>query len=194
MKATTIFKMKNKKNQLIIYLFLSALIILNVCLYASAKMSFAGYWSDRVLFWIWFLATPFIVFSFWKKIWAKIYFGLLVLGLILSILPMGIFFFGIMLSTTGSGRLNHFSLQNNIRVQTVGYGVLGRPRLQIVKDGVLFDKIKLETGDEIEKNDSTWFELRDAKNAKFISETDTSITIKYYFEKDSVQTVHQLKK
>ncbi|WAC42570.1 hypothetical protein [Pedobacter sp. SL55] len=185
--------MKNKTILLLFYLTVSALMLLNVCLYTSAKMSFAGYWSDRVIFWIWLLATPVVVICFWKIIWTKIYFWLLLTGLILSVLPMALPFFGIFLSGTGRGRLNHFSIENNIRVQTVAYGIMGRPRLQIVKDGLLFDKVLLEDVDEVNKNDSTWLEFRNAANAKFISQSDTSITIKYFFEKDTLQTEHVLK-
>lgn len=185
--------MANKNILIGFYLFISALIMLNVCLYWFAKMSYAGYWSDRVIFWLWLLVTLLVVISFWKNIWTKIYFSLLVATLILTILPMAIPFFGLFLAGSGSGRLNHFSLENNMRVQTVGYGVMGRPRLQIVKDGLLFDKIVLEDGDEIEKNDSTWLEIRRAKNAKLIGETDTSITVKYFFEKDTINALHIFK-
>lgn len=205
--------MANKTILIRFYLFISGLIILNICLYYFAMMSFTGYWSDRVIFWIWLLATPVVVISFWKKIGTKIYFWLLVATLILTILPMAIPFFGLILAGSGSGRLNHFNLDNNIRVQTVSYGVMGRPRLQIVKDGLLFDKIKLEDGDEIFTNDTTWIEvkdannpkniakspelktleIRDAKNAKLINQTDTSLTVKYFFEKDTVETIHVFK-
>ncbi|RZL51240.1 MAG: hypothetical protein EOP00_00035 [Pedobacter sp.] len=185
--------MINKTNLIRFYLFISALIVLDVFLYTFSQMSFSGYWSDRIVFWIWFLITPFIVFGNWKKLWAKIYFWLLLAGSILSAFPMGLPFFAIVLSTTGNGRLNHFNLNNNIRVQTVSYSIMGRPRLQIVKDDLLFDKIMLEDGDEIEKNDSTTLEIRNAKKANLISETKTSIAVKYFFEKDSIQTVHQLK-
>ena len=203
--------MANKTILIRFYLFISGFIILNICLYFFARMSFTGYWSDRVIFWIWLLATPVVVISFWKKIGTKIYFWLLVATLILTILPMAIPFFGLILAGSGSGRLNHFNLENNIRIQTVSYGVMGRPRLQIVKDGLLFDKIKLEDGDEIFTNDTTWIEVRDAnnpknitkspelktlmvrdaKNAKLIKETDTSITVKYFFEQDTAETTHR---
>jgi len=182
--------MINKTNLIRFYVFISALIVIDVCLYVIAQMSYTGYWSDRVIFWIWFLATPIVLFSFWKKNWTKIYFGLLFTGLILSILPMAIPFFGIILSTTGRGRHNHFSLQDNFRMQTVGYGVMGRPLLQIVKDGLLFDKIMLEEADEIQKNDSISLELRNALHVKLINITDTSITVKYYFDKDTLQNMH----
>ena len=182
---------KNKTLFFRIYLFISALIILNSSLYAFARMSFVGYWSDRILFWIWILTTLFVIIIFWKKLWTKIYFGLLVIGLILSILPMMLPFFSILLSATGKGRMNHFSLGNNLRLEIISYSIIGRPRIQVVKDGFLFDKIKLEDQDEIQKNDSTLLEIRDAKNAQLIKETDTSITVKYFFEKDTMQTVHE---
>lgn len=199
-----------KKQILIrVYLFVSALITLDVVLYCFWQMSFTGYWSDRVIFWIWLLLTPIVTFSFWRKLWAKIYFGLLVAGLILTILPMAIPFFGILLSGSGSGRLNHFNLGNNIRIQTVGYGVMGRPSVQIVKDGLLFDKIKFEDGDEIGANDVISiksldvkngeeqelpaFAIRDAKNIQLIKETDTNITVKCFFEKATVETIYRFK-
>jgi len=120
---------------------------------------------------------------------------------------MAILFFGLILAGSGSGRLNHFNLENNIRIQTVSYGVMGRPRVQVVKDGLLFDKIKLEDGDEIAANDVISikpvdakngedqelpaFMIRYAKNVKLINETDTSITVKYFFEEATVETVHR---
>ncbi|RZJ74672.1 MAG: hypothetical protein EOO47_20795 [Flavobacterium sp.] len=200
-----------EKKQILIrfYLFISALIVLNAVLYCFWQMSFTGYWSDRVIFWIWLLLTPIITFGYWKKLWAKIYFWLLVAGLILTILPMAMPFFAIYLSASGSGRLNHFNLENNIRIQTVGYGVMGRPRVQIVKDGLLFDKIKFEDGDEIGANDVSSikpidvknsedqelpaFMIRDAKSVKLLKESDTSITVKYFFENATVETVHRFK-
>lgn len=122
---------------------------------------------------------------------------------------MAIPFFGLILAGSGSGRLNHFNLENNIRIQTVGYGVMGRPRVQIVKDGLLFDKIKFEDGDEIgandvisiksveikndEDQDLPAFMIRDAKNIKLLNETDTSITVKCFFEKATVETVYRFK-
>jgi len=106
---------------------------------------------------------------------------------------MAIPFFAIYLSATGNGRFNHFNLASDFRVQTVSYGVMGRPKIQIVKDGLLFDRVLLEDSDEIKKNDSTWLEVRYAKNAKLISQTDSSVTIKYFFGKDTLQTEHILK-
>ena len=183
---------RTKETRLIrFYLIISALMILNLCLFVSARMSFAGYWSDRILFWIWVFTTPFIIILCWMKLFTKIYFGLLMITLILSFLPMAVPFFAIFLSASGEGRINHFNLDNNMRIQIVNYGILGRPRVQVVKDNFLFDQIKYEDQDEIQKNDSTWFELRDAKNVILINETANSITVKYFFENDTLNTTHQ---
>jgi len=104
---------------------------------------------------------------------------------------MAIPFFAIFLSASGERRINHFNLDNNIRIQIVNYGVLGRPLVQIVKDNLLFDQIKYEDQDEIQKNDSTWFELRDAKNVILTNETANSITVKYFFENDTLNATHK---
>ena len=167
--------------------------LLDIYLYLFYKISLTGYWSDRVLFWICFIATPIVVFVFWKKLVTKIYFWLLVAGLILSFVPMAMPFYAIVLSTTGSGRFNHFTLSNNIRIQTVGYGIMGAPRLQIVKDGMLLDQVLLETSDHLMLNDSVSLDTRDAINVKLINRTDTNITVKYFFKNDSIQAIHSLK-
>jgi len=185
--------MEKKQILIRVYIFISSLILLNTILYWFWQMSFVSYWSDRIIFWIWLILTPIVTFSFWKKIWAKIYLWLLVAVLILTIVPMAIPFFGIYFSATGLGRFNHFSLENNFRVQTVAYGVMGRPRIQLVKDGLLFDKVLLEDIDEIKKNDSTWLEIRKSKNAELMKQSDSSVTIKYFFEKDTIQAEHVLK-
>jgi hypothetical protein len=39
------------------YVLVSLLLVLNVSLYVGWRISLAGYWSDRVLFWIWLLFT-----------------------------------------------------------------------------------------------------------------------------------------
>jgi len=104
---------------------------------------------------------------------------------------MAIPFFAIFLSASGKGRINNFNLDNNIRIQIVNYGILGRPRVQVVKDNFLFDQMKYEDQDEIQKNDSTWLELRDAKNVILTNETANSITVKYFFENDTLNATYQ---
>lgn len=176
-----------------LYLAVSLLMIANVCLFTLAKMSFVGYWSDRILFWFWLLLTLYILAIYWRKMAVKIYGLLLFLGLFLSILPMGLIFFGILLSVTGKGRLAKFSLADKTRVQVVNYGLIGRAKIQIVKDGFLFDKIIYDAPlDEIQKKDSTWLDIQQAKNCQLINQSDTAITLRYFFEKDTIQQTYTL--
>lgn len=63
---------RTKETRLItFYLFISALMILNLCLFVSARMSLAGYWSDRILFWIWVLQLLLLSFFAGKNFLRK---------------------------------------------------------------------------------------------------------------------------
>jgi len=95
----------SRKNQIIGYLAVSALLLLDLVAALYFKISLAGYWSDRVLFWIWFFYSIYIIIKFWRSKWARRYFYSLLVLVALTMLPMGIIFFGILLSATGEGLL-----------------------------------------------------------------------------------------
>ena len=99
----------SNKQALIAYIIISLLLLANVIGDLVYKFSIAEYWSNRILFWLWFFGTCYILIIYWKKLVTKIYFGILISGIILSILSMKIPFFTIMLSTTGGGL--HFKKQ-----------------------------------------------------------------------------------
>ncbi|WP_026977759.1 hypothetical protein [Flavobacterium tegetincola] len=110
----------SNKQVIIVYIISLLLLLANVIGDALYKLSIAGYWSDRIMFWLWFFGTFYIIIKYWKKLATKIYFGILIAGIILSILPMAIPFFAIALSTTGGGL--HFKKQITpaYRLQIVG--------------------------------------------------------------------------
>lgn len=172
-----------KKYWLIFYLIISILLLGNVISDSIYRFSVAGYWNDRVLFWLWFFGTFYILVIYWKKLLTKIYLGVLVLGIVLSVLPMAIPFFAIVLSTTGGGL--HFKKQitPKYRVQIVGYGVMGRPLMEIVKNKGLLEKRIAQTNSGVTVNDSTYIEIWEIKDAKYISETDSSISIQFFGNK-----------
>ncbi|TDG36452.1 hypothetical protein EZJ43_08005 [Pedobacter changchengzhani] len=169
----------SKKQALMAYIIISLLLIANVIGDSIYKLSIAGYWSDRILFWMWFFSTIYIIKIFWKKVLTKIYFGLLITGIILSILPMMIPFFAIVLSTTGGGL--HFKKQitPEYRLQIVGYGVMGRPLMELVENRGLIEKRVANTNQHVAINDSTRIAIWSIQDAKFISETDSSMTIQF---------------
>ena len=164
---------------LIAYCVLSFLLVANIAGDLFYQISVAGYWSDRILFWLWFFSTIFILIKFWKKLVTKIYFGLLVVGLLLSVIPMMVPFFSIILSSTGEGL--HFKKQitPEYRLQVVGYSIMGRPLIEITKNKGLLEKRIANTNRNIFINDSTEISFFNVKDARFLSETDSTIAIQF---------------
>lgn len=54
---------------------------------------FRGYWTEKIIAWIWLATTPVWIVLFWRSIWTKIYTGILSIALMISILAMAIPFF-----------------------------------------------------------------------------------------------------
>ena len=104
--------------------------------------------------------------------------------------PISLFF----LAGSGEGRLNHFKVDESLRVQTVAYSLMAVPRVQIVEDGFLFDKILVEKIAKISKNESTELKISEATDVILVMKNDSSITVKYFFERDTLQVNYLLTK
>lgn len=85
--------MKNK-NIVIAYLVVTLIFLGEVVLNFN-QYSYAGYYPDKIIGWLWLVMTVFIIIRLWKKKAIKAYFAFLVAGIILSILPMMIPFFAL---------------------------------------------------------------------------------------------------
>lgn len=186
--------MRNKKIFLIFYLLICGLLVVDLVIFYFFKMSFNGYWSNRILLWLWLCATIVLIILFRKKTWAKIYLVLLSIALIISILPMAVPISLFFLAGSGEGRLNHFKVDESLRVQTVAYSIMAVPRVQIVEDGFLFDKILVEKIAKIAKNESTELKISEATDVILVMKNDSSITVKYFFERDTLQVNYLLTK
>ncbi|WP_144243234.1 hypothetical protein [Sphingobacterium sp. ML3W] len=117
------------------------------------KVSLAGYWSDRVLFWVWICSTLGFLIFFWKSLITKIYFFVLLLGLLLSIIAMMIPFYAILFSSTGIERVSSYTPDDGkYRLQLIG-SVMARPRLQIIENQWILEKVVVDTDTEFLKND-----------------------------------------
>jgi hypothetical protein len=85
----------NKKHIIIlrIYSILSLFLAINCVLYYFKEISLRGYYSDVILFWLWFVTSFLVVVVFWEKIMAKLLLTAIIVSIILSILPMMMPFF-----------------------------------------------------------------------------------------------------
>ena len=182
------------KTSLYIFILLSVLLVADCVAYYYYQISIAGYYSDIILFWLWFVMTIVVIIVFWKKILAKLFLGLMIVTLILSIVPMGLPFYTFILSMTSAGLKIDKNLNEKYRAQIVGYGVMVYPWLEVVeKHGLLEKKILECTEMQLEafgkdridvKFESQLIpELRisEAKDLFLNSETDSTITTTIFY-------------
>lgn len=132
----------NKKSTLVlrVYLILSLLLALDCLLYYFKFISLTGYYSDVVLYWLWFVTSFVVIVMFWKKLMAKLLLTGIILTIVLSILPMMIPFYAWILSTTSLGLLIDKNLNENYRAQIVGYSVMAPPWLEVIEKHGLLEK------------------------------------------------------
>ncbi|WP_136669266.1 hypothetical protein [Flavobacterium sp. H122] len=177
------------KNRIIFlsYLIISFLLFLIFFLFIKSKTTIAGYWSERVLFWIWIIGTAIFCSTFWKYFATKIYAGILFLGIVLSILPMAIPFLAIILSTTGSGLRFNKKINDKYRVQITSYGVMSTLLLEIDERHGLQEKEIYSERDGIRINDSTGYDLWEIEDISYNDENDSLIFLQIHVDSISVK-------
>lgn len=173
----------NKKSTLVlrVYLILSLLLALDCLLYYFKFISLRGYYSDVVLYWLWFVTSFVVIVMFWKKLMAKLLLTGIILTIVLSILPMMIPFYAWILSTTSLGLLIDKNLNENYRAQIVGYSVMAPPWLEVIEKHGLLEKRILKSTDYQLMNDDTNAKIRFAKDIIFRNETDSTLTLTLFY-------------
>lgn len=175
----------NNKNTVIAYLAVTLVFLFGIILSLN-NYSFAGYYIDKVINWLWLLMTIFIIIRFWKKKVIKVYFGLLISGIILSILPMMIPFFGIIHYFSTIGCEQRIQLNDTYRMERGRPGALYKPLITIYKKEGIFEKqiSRIPYSDITDKVTEPSFETLYEKNrpiqeAKLINVNQDSIGIEY---------------
>ncbi|AZB08825.1 hypothetical protein EG344_08320 [Chryseobacterium sp. G0162] len=130
--------MKNK-NIVIAYLVVTLILLSEIILNLN-KYSYAGYYSDKIIGWLWLAMTVFIIIKLWKKKAVKVYFGLLVGAIILSILPMMIPFFGIVNYFSTIGSYQRIQLDDHYRIDRNRPNVLYNPQVTIYRREGIVEK------------------------------------------------------
>jgi hypothetical protein len=173
-------KMTGRKKFYVAYMLISLIMLIDITVILTWEISLAGYWSDRVVFWIWLLATlPFLII-FWKSIYTKIYFIVLILGLLLSIAAMMLPFFGILFASTGMERRSYYTPDTGkYRVQLI-QSVMARPRLQIIENKGIVEKVVLFTDADFLKNGNLKMEYETVIGLDVLKDTPDSLVLKFH--------------
>lgn len=172
--------MTGRKKFYIAYMLISLIMLVDITVILTWQISLAGYWSDRLVFWIWLLTTlPFLII-FWKSIYTKIYCIVLVLGLLFSIAAMMLPFFGILFSSTGMERRSYYTPDTGkYRVQLI-QSVMARPRLQIIKNKGIVEKVILFTDADFLKNDHLKVGYESVIGLDVLKDTPDSLVLEFH--------------
>jgi len=177
-----------------IFLILSILLLADCLAYYNYEISLAGYYSDVILFWLWLATSLAVIVLFWRKILAKVFLGIIVLALILSILPMALPFYTFMLSMTSAGLKIDKELSDGYRARIVGYSVMAHPWLAVIEKKGLLEKKVIECTEmqleafnkdriDVKYDAQLRPELRisEAKDLLLEKETDSTISIVLFY-------------
>jgi len=176
----------------ILYLFIlfSILLWTDMILYYNWNMSYTGYYSDVIIFWLWLISSIWLIFLYWKKLAAKIYMFSLLILLIGSIVYLMIPFYALISSMSSLGLKLNKDLTNKYRVQIVGYSILTKPHLEIIENkGIVEKRILTCDNSDLENYSSSlkqphgmdtipdYINISDLKDVKYLSEDNNSITL-----------------
>lgn len=169
-----------KKTILILFAISSALLALDIGLYLYDFITYRGYYSDVIIFWSWFILSILIIIFCWKKLIAKLYLTAFIIALVLSILPMMLPFWTLILSMSSGGLRIDKKLNDHYRAQIVCYSAMSKPWLEIVENKGLFEKrIGIYREFDFDNNDD-YFRTGETKEIYLRKETDSSLTIELF--------------
>ncbi len=121
------------------YLIISCLFILGIIL-NYFDYSYVGYWTDKIINWMWLGLTFLIIILYWKLKAIKFYFMSLCLLILLSILPMAIPFFGIIKYFSTIDDYQQIYLTKNYRIERKKAQALSLTRIYVYKRKGILEK------------------------------------------------------
>jgi hypothetical protein len=175
--------MLNYKQTFLFYISITFALFFNVFLDTVFGISLKGYWSDRILFWIWLSVTANLLLQKWHLKPIRIYARVLFVLLLLSLIPFFVPFLGIIITGLGFDRSKNIELKNNIRIQLVNKSIIGRPNLEVIREMYIWEKkIGDMSGFEFDK-------IEEIKSIKFLHESEDHFYIRFYTNANSLNFI-----
>lgn len=112
--------------------------LLSIIFWADVAMSFygysyAGYYSDKIIGWLWLFISLIMIIGFWKKRLTKIVTALSFMLVLLSILPMMVPFYSIVFWFYTINNRQHIMLTNRYRIERTKRSALSMEEVIIFK-------------------------------------------------------------
>lgn len=114
------------------YLIFTLIFLLGVFM-SFYDYSYYGYWTDKIINWIWLVLTVTVTSWFWRNKMTKIYFFSLLTLILLSVFPMAIPFFGIVYSFSTIDDYQQIKLNDTYRIEKTRQQALSLPRIYVYK-------------------------------------------------------------
>ena len=119
-------------NRILVITYLTFTLIFLIGVFMSFyDYSYYGYWTDKIINWIWLIFTATVIFWFWKNKITRIYFFSLLTLILLSVLPMAIPFFGIVFSFTTINDYQQIKLNDSFRIERTRQQAMSMPRIYV---------------------------------------------------------------
>jgi hypothetical protein len=163
--------------------------------------SYFGYYTDKIINWLWLGFTLIIINRFWKTKAIRIYFYSLLTFLLLSVLPMAIPFFGILFYFTTIDDYQQISLNSEYRIERTKQQAMSLTRVYIFKKKGIFEKNICRPGySEIIENVLNLEQFKNTfdekkltiQDAKLVSVDNDSIGINYNISGKQEIVYHKL--
>ncbi|WP_027374005.1 MULTISPECIES: hypothetical protein [Chryseobacterium] len=176
----------SNKNILLLYAFISLVFLAEVVLSLN-QYSFSGYYTDKIINWMWLAMTLLIILRFWRKKVVKAYFAVLIFSVLLSMLPMMIPFFALVNYFSTLDDYQQIQLDKIYRIERTRRNVLDKPKVYIYKNEGIVEKeiYKVPYLEIVEKVFQDHFtndiagEAQPIQKAKLVSVDKDSLGIEY---------------
>jgi hypothetical protein len=154
--------------------YLTLIVVVNFFLYINYSMSIAGYWSERIIIWLWIILTVYLIGKNWYDNLAQASCSLLIFLIVLSMIPMMIPFLAIMNIITCNDRIFVRKLGENMRIQIMQKSPVVGQGIEIVEQGYILEKAIVQVDAEIR-------DIRKAKSIKILKNTKDSLKLEFIF-------------
>lgn len=181
-----------KKNIWIFFTVYSLLLIADFFLNYFLELNYAGFWTDRIFFWLWFCSLIAILVILRNKLLSKIVMITLAILLIISaitVLP-GLLLLSL---TTGIGRIAHFKLDSEYRIDVFA-GVMSRQQVFLFQRNGIFEKEVDHVMEFDVDRPIMVVSAREITDAKLLKKTDSTVVVRYSTENKSFEYTHRLLK
>lgn len=116
-----------------IYAFLSVLFFTGLFL-SFYDYSYAGYYSDKIIGWLWLAMGMAMIIVFWKRLFTKIITGSVIVLLLLSIIPMMVPFYSIVAYFSTIETRQQIALNKKYRIERSRRSPLGIEKIVIFEN------------------------------------------------------------